>query len=87
MDAIDILRHIEKNGVENNKYQITDVPEEESFGIKPKEWVEEHFGGRMLTGFVCEGTYVAFWSDFPDVEPDAILFSKEQGHIWLIRTY
>ena len=83
MKAINIIKHIETQGLNNGQYTTFryNDPEEET----PVEFVSRYFGGDFVAGLIKPGAdYVAFWDGFqPDGCPDAVVTDNYNGKIYV----
>lgn len=85
MKAIGIIKHIERQGLNNGQY--TTFRYFEDFYLNnggQAEFVRQHFGGYFVAGQIKSGAdYVAFWDGFqPDGCPDAVV-TDNNGKIYV----
>lgn len=88
MKAINIIKHIETQGVNNSQY--TTFRYHEDFYLNnsgPAEFVRQHFGGDFVAGQIKPGAdYVAFWKGSePEqcTEIDAVFTDNSGGKIYV----
>ena len=83
MKAINIIKHIETQGLNNGQcttFRYND-PEEET----PVEFVSRYFGGDFVAGMIKPETdYIAFWAySQPQGVPDAVVTDNYNGKIYI----
>lgn len=86
MKAINIIKHIERNGIENGNF--TTFRYFEDFYLHnggPAEFVRQHFGGSFVSGQIKPETdYIAFWEGSqPEGVPDAVVTDNYNGKIYI----
>lgn len=83
MKAINIIKHIETQGLNNGQYTTFryNDPEEET----PVEFVSRYFGGDFVAGLIKPETdYIAFWAySQPQGVPDAVVTDNYNGKIYI----
>lgn len=80
MKAIKIIKHIERQGIENREHQTFRYA-----GENACEFVRRYFGGDFVAGGLAEETdYIAFWDGFqPEGCPDAVVTDDQNGKIYI----
>ena len=83
MKAINIIKHIETQGLNNGQYATFRY--EDPDGETPAEFVSRYFGGDFVAGLIKPGAdYVAFWEGSqPDGCPDAVLTADDETKIYV----
>lgn len=83
MKAINIIKHIETQGLNNSQY--TTFRYYENNGETPVEFVSRYFGGDFVAGQIKPETdYIAFWADSqPEGVPDAVVTDNYNGKIYV----
>ena len=83
MKAINIIKHIETEGLINGQYTTFryEDPEEET----SVEFVNRYFGGNFVAGqIVPDVDYIAFWDySYPSGCPDAVLIADDGTKIYV----
>lgn len=83
MKAINIIKHIETQGMNNCQY--TTFRYYENDGESPIEFVHRYFGGDFVAGLIKPGAnYIAFWEGSqPQGVPDAVVTDNYNGKIYI----
>ena len=83
MKAINIIKHIETQGLNNSQYTTFRYCDTE--GETPVEFVSRYFGGDFVAGLIKPDTdYIAFWKDSqPQGVPDAVVTDNYNGKIYI----
>lgn len=82
MKAFDLIKFIEKTGLDNSKFHAFEFNGKEN----QIEFVNRYFCADFTAGLLKPGgKYVAFWGDInkPNGIEDAFFTSKEQGRIYV----
>lgn len=79
MKAINIIKHIETQGLNNGQY--TTFRYNDTEGETTVEFVRRYFGGDFVAGLIKPETdYIAFWAySQPQGVPDAVV-TDDNGH-------
>lgn len=83
MKAINIIKHIEAQGLNNSQY--TTFRYYENNGETPIEFVRSYFGGDFVAGLIKPETdYIAFWEGSqPEGVADAVVTDNNNGKIYI----
>lgn len=83
MKAINIIKHIERDGLDNSKY--TTFQYNDFTGENPVEFVRRYFGGDFVAGLIKQETdYIAFWKGCePGGVPDAVITDNYNEKIYI----
>lgn len=82
MKAINIIKHIETQGLNNGQYTTFRYNDTEE---TPAEFVSRYFGGDFVAGLIKPETdYIAFWAySQPQGVPDAVVTDNYNGKIYI----
>lgn len=84
MKTFYLLRHVEKQGLDNSEFNCFTMP-----GIgTATDFVKRYFGGSFVSGTLERGQhYVAFWGEAnkPDEDADAVITDDSGYEIFIYR--